>query len=428
MFSHYSFKNNIIALILFISIYLFPDNCTGQILVIQESSNPFNVYFLNFPSETPGSIRAIVLVQVSYNKMRFLKKGDMYVAKYEFSIEITDGNDNIVERKYWDQEFALQSFEETLDKNEIFLEHLEFDLKPGIYRYYAEMTDTDSRKSFYRRDSKVFPPYWVEIVGISDVVFTEGRDKNALFDNLIPFKEEEIKIDYFQGFSIRFQLFSADLKPVEFSWRLINFMKNKEILLSDSSMLEPTTHTTNISIFISGEEVPAGTYILYGLIKHPSGRKSEVLPRIKITWINLPISSFDINASLEQMMYILPDKDKNQIKNMSIEEKRSYFENFWNTKDPTPGTKRNELMEEYFRRVIYTNELFSFVNQPGWKTDRGRIFCIYGKPDRREPVEFNVQQVPQEIWTYYTARKIFTFADNNRNGDYKLISEEDIIR
>lgn len=427
MFSHFSFKNNIIALILFITGLLAPDNCSSQTSIIRESSYPFKVYFLNFPSENTGNVCAVILIQVSYDKMRFLKKGDMFVAKYEFSIEITDGKDSIVERKYWDQEFALRSFDETLDINEIFLEHIEFELEPGFYTYYVEMTDYDSKKSFHLDNSKIFPPYWVEKVGISDVVFTSGRDVKGIFDDLIPF-EEEMKIDYNHGFSIRFQLFCVDLKPFEFLWKLTNFLDNTEILLSDSLVIEPTKHATDFSIPVSGEEVPSGTYLLQGVVKHPSGRKGEILQRLKFRWISRPISSFDISASLEQMMYILPEEDKNRIKQMTEEGKRSYFENFWNTRDPTPDTERNELMEEYFRRVVYSNEHFLFRNEPGWKTDRGKIYCIYGKPDRREPIEFNIQQVPLEIWTYYTARKIFTFADNNRNGDYQLIKEEDIRR
>jgi len=427
MFFHFSFKNNVIAFILFITGLWAPDNCASQTSIIRESSNPFKVYFLNFPSENTGNVHAVILVQVSYDNMRFLKKGDMFVAKYEFSFEIMDGKDTIVERKYWDQEFVLRSFDETLDRSEIFLEHIEFELKPGIYRYYAEMTDYDSRKSFQQKDTKTFPPYWAENVGISDVVFTSGRDVKGIFDDLITFEEDK-KIDYDLGFTIQFQLFSGDLKPFEFSWKLINYLDNTEILLSDSSTIEPATHVTNISIPISGEEVPSGKYLLMGVVKHPRGNKDEMFQRFKIMWINQPISSFDINASLEQMVYILPEEDKNRIKYMSKEEKRIYFEDFWNTKDPTPGTERNELMEEYFWRILFSNEYFSFRNKLGWDTDRGKIYCIYGKPDLREPIEFSIQEAPLEIWTYYEALKRFTFADNNRNGDYRLIKEEDIIR
>lgn len=427
MFSHFSFKNNIIALILFVTGFCAPDNCACQTSIIRESSNPFKVYFLNFPSENTGNVRAVILVQVSYNEIRFLKEGDMYVAKYEFSIEIMDGKDSIVVRKYWDQEFALRSFDEIPYKNEIFLEHIEFELKPGLYKYYAEMMDQDSRKSFYQRDTKIFPPYWVEKVGISDIVFTSGRDVKGIFDDLIP-SEEEMKIDYNQGFSIHFQLFCDDLKPFRFIWKLTNWLDNTEILLSDSLALEPTRHATNIYIPISGEEVPSGNYFLQGFVTHPSGRKGNILQRFKFRWINPPISSFDMSSSIEQMMYILPDEDKNRVKQMTEEEKRIYFENFWNTKDPTPDTQRNELLEEYFRRVLYTNEHFSFRNEPGWKTDRGKIYCIYGNPDQREQREINIQQVPLEIWTYNNARKRFTFTDNDRNGNYQLFKEEDIIR
>ena len=56
------------------------------------------------------------------------------------------------------------------------------------------------------------------------------------------------------------------------------------------------------------------------------------------------------------------------------------METFWYRRDPTPDTVENEFREEYFRRVMYANERFG-GRIPGWKTDRGRIYIVYGPPD-----------------------------------------------
>ena len=70
---------NIIALAVLINVVLqMPDISAGQSSLRRGSVNPFKVYFLKFPSETYGKSRALVLVQVSYDKMRFLKKIDSF--------------------------------------------------------------------------------------------------------------------------------------------------------------------------------------------------------------------------------------------------------------------------------------------------------------------------------------------------------------
>ena len=47
---------------------------------------------------------------------------------------------------------------------------------------------------------------------------------------------------------------------------------------------------------------------------------------------------------------------------------------------PEPDTEENEYREEYYERIAYANEHFA-SGIPGWKTDRGRIYITWGKPD-----------------------------------------------
>lgn len=393
---------------------------------VRQSPSPMDVHFLSFPSEKRGITHGVVLLQISYDKMRFLKIGDEFIAKYEFSLELMDGSDNVVERKYWDQEFVLKSFEETLMQNEIFLEPIEFDLRAGFYKYNVEMTDFDSKKSFTSSDSKILPAFWADIVGFSDVLYSFGTGENALLTNLIPFSDD-FGIDFNEGFSVKFQLFSADLKPFDFSWKLMNFFDRSQVVMSHSLELQPTQHIIDFSIPITGEVAPSGSYLLQGSINHPDGRQDELLQRIRIIWIDRPISSFDTEKSVRQMKHLLSPAERDRTQRMNEVEKEIFFREYWKEKDPTPETSQNELMEEYFKRVEYSIEKFSYGGIPGWDTPRGKIHCIYGKPDSRESFSLNLQRVPKEVWTYTKARKIFVFADYNKTGEFVLESE-DIIR
>jgi GWxTD domain-containing protein len=86
----------------------------------------------------------------------------------------------------------------------------------------------------------------------------------------------------------------------------------------------------------------------------------------------------------EDVSYIITDEERSAFKRLQTDEEREQFiENFWLRRDPTPDTVENEFKEEHYRRIAYANERYA-SGIPGWKTDRGRIYIVYGPPDEIE--------------------------------------------
>jgi GWxTD domain-containing protein len=83
----------------------------------------------------------------------------------------------------------------------------------------------------------------------------------------------------------------------------------------------------------------------------------------------------------EDVPYIITDEERQAFKQLSNDEERDNFiEAFWQRRDPTPDTPENEYKEEHYARIAYANEHFP-AGIPGWRSDRGRIYIMYGKPD-----------------------------------------------
>ena len=83
----------------------------------------------------------------------------------------------------------------------------------------------------------------------------------------------------------------------------------------------------------------------------------------------------------EDVVYIITDEERAAFKQLSNDEERDNFiEAFWQRRDPTPDTEENEYKEEHYQRIAYANEHYA-AGVPGWKTDRGRIYIVFGKPD-----------------------------------------------
>lgn len=99
---------------------------------------------------------------------------------------------------------------------------------------------------------------------------------------------------------------------------------------------------------------------------------SEEKDKIYKNWLNKDVE------------YIITSDEKKAYKALKTDaERENFIENFWRRRDPDPDTEENEYREEYYERIAYANEHFA-SGIPGWKTDRGRIYITFGKPDSIE--------------------------------------------
>lgn len=107
----------------------------------------------------------------------------------------------------------------------------------------------------------------------------------------------------------------------------------------------------------------------------------------------------------------------------SLSAKRNFLQNFWKNRDTDPSTPQNEFQLDYTRRVTYANQYFRHANKEGYKSDRGRVYLIYGEPDQRDyyPNEPNLK--PYEQWFYNNIEGgvSFFFGDVTGFGNYELL-------
>ena len=86
----------------------------------------------------------------------------------------------------------------------------------------------------------------------------------------------------------------------------------------------------------------------------------------------------------QDVKYIITKDEKKAFEQLKTDEERENFiATFWSRRDPNPDTEENEYREEYYERIAYANEHFA-SGIPGWRTDRGRIYITWGKPDSVE--------------------------------------------
>lgn len=139
----------------------------------------------------------------------------------------------------------------------------------------------------------------------------------------------------------------------------------------------------------------------------------------------------------EDVVYIINDRERAAFLSLRTDEERDHFiEQFWARRDPTPGTPENEFKEEHYRRIAFANKHFAWHSVPGWKTDRGRIYIMFGPPDEIEnhpesrPAGDGLPaaKYPVEQWLYRHIkdvgdRVIVEFDDTSRTGDFRMTKD-----
>src|SRR5437870_958712 len=86
----------------------------------------------------------------------------------------------------------------------------------------------------------------------------------------------------------------------------------------------------------------------------------------------------------EDVRWIITDDERKAFMQLSNEEEREKFiESFWDRRNPDPDSEDNAFKDEHYRRIEYANEHFP-AGKPGWMTDRGRIYIVFGPADEVE--------------------------------------------
>ena len=172
----------------------------------------------------------------------------------------------------------------------------------------------------------------------------------------------------------------------------------------------------------------------------PTNNARNVKPELKEAykkWINNDVA------------YIITEQERKAFKALVTDEERENFiEQFWRRRDPNPDTEENEYREEYYERIAYANEHFA-SGIPGWKTDRGRVYIAWGKPDSVESHPSggsydrpsyegggSTTTYPFEVWFYRHLDGVgdgleIEFVDPTGTGEYRLArdaNEKDALK
>ncbi|RMF59849.1 MAG: GWxTD domain-containing protein, partial [Calditrichaeota bacterium] len=318
----------------------------------------------------------------------------------------------------------VATFEETNARNRSVIVKDQFVLPAGQYTLLARSTDLVTNKSAKRKIKLKFADYSAQPVALGSLMFlrdvqvdSSGRvvDFTPTFSNNFTVKSGK--------FYILYDLFVRRTdQPVTLHYKFEGERarsKKKELEIDSTLTVKPDQAVSQQLFELNRQYLRHNKYLL-----SVEARVGDTLARTNQTfsffWSSVPTTLADIDLALRQMSYILNADTLKYYLAADFAQKQAFFQRFWKERDPDPTTRKNELKDEYFKRVNYANNHFSTMSQDGWATDRGRILIKFGYPDDIERHPFEIDTAPYEVWQYYSLRKTFLFIDYTGFGDYRL--------
>ena len=367
-------------------------------------------------SESSDSIRVLSYLSIPNHVLQFVKSSKGFKASYEATISIKRKKGDLVGRKNWSNDLITKTYLESTSK-EIFNIHFnEFRVPLGEdYIISAELLDRDSNSSGIisknlklKKHSKglsLYSPFFLDYLngdwGLID-------NEIPLFRNILG--EQLVRTTVFV---------SGKVSPGPYEIDVIVTNPKKQQLWEKTFQSVAQNNYFEKRIIIPDEISQQGLRSKVDIILKQNGKQKKESVILSISRLGISSSVGNISQAIQNMRYILDDDEWKKLSKAKSDEQERLFIEYWLSRDPTPETKENELMDEYFSRINYSNVNFKTYTD-GWKSDMGMIYVLFGPPDDLEVYNDPLSRMYQQRWHYYRINKFFDFVDENGFGDYKL--------
>lgn len=367
-------------------------------------------------------------IRIENKSLQYVLEKSKYVSSFEITFALLDSKGSVLKNQTKQDGAAVKTFNETQKSGVYRIYTFQNNLAAGDYVVKVNIRDLNSNKTFDKINKITIPDNSQRPLVLSDIAIIETLSDTSNKEQIVPLVDDIVN-NPDKGFSIFFEMYPQNIQDttVRFVIELQNLRDKDEsnrILLGTVDYKLDTRKKQQIFKQVDTKNIPAGDYSVIVTAK----TKADVFltknsRNYSFGWDDVPTSEKDLDLAIDQLLYFAKTDVLNTMKEAkTLDEKMKLFTAFWERWDPSPGTTKNEMMEEYYRRVRVANKLFRAFKFEGWKTDRGMVYIMYGQPDFVDEKYSSSDMKPYEIWYYYDIHKKYYFMDFNGYGDYRLMN------
>src|SRR4030095_267796 len=390
----------------------------------KEQTSLFSLDVLNFYSTEGTKSRVDIYVSIPMSNMEFKhSKTDKssYVSKFDLNIDVKDKNGSVIYNNVSKEEITTkETRQEYLTQNSQILTRNLF-LPPGEYKVKVSVYEQSTKKQSEKEKNIRVEDFSAEPLSISNVMIVSKLSSLDGKKMITPDVERNVGlVDTFYLFYYVYR--NNDDPMIEVNCKILD-PERKEVYVKKEIIDASNGIDFQNQVFmgVPTSDLAYGMYTIE-ISAASGGYSASAKSSFENQNPDFPLALKDIDELIDQLQYIAKGPEIDYMHDGKTEtERQKRFLDYWKKQDPSPNTKRNEVMQQYYRRLIIANKLFSTIYTPGWKTDMGMVYIIFGEPSNVERHPYEMDAKPYELWEYYDINRQFVFVDRTGFGDYRLL-------
>lgn len=331
-----------------------------------------------------------------------------------------------------------------------------FALQPGIYQCNIELMDMNSTKASVKSSFEFEIDDYTDVLSISEMLIAESASPT-----------KEISTFYKSGYNILPRIstfYPTELNALPIYFEVYNstqigdstFIIRQQLVNSETATkMDEFAQDTKykvaevVPIFktVDLSNLPSGKYMLNMTVldenlnelstQNYEFERSNDAETVINTADMILDPHFQLSITDDSVAFYLaslipiskPGQARTIFSTLKLkdnEKSRRLIQAIWKQTDPI---NTYEAWMRYKEQVVYVERTFKTHFQPGFETDRGRVYLQYGAPSRIMDREISASEYPYEMWEYnkigiYSNKKFIFYNPDFVKNTYKLLHSD----
>jgi GWxTD domain-containing protein len=411
----------------------------------------FDYDFCSFKDENSGKVFVELYYAFNQHQLKFIKTSDGYEAGGKLSVVLVN---SVTGKTVINKMFKVPlSIKDTAgyDKNKKLVGQIDMLLDSGSYKLAIDGSDFNDTSFVMKRTEDIDlhgfsnERLCVSSIELASNITKSDDQKNIFYKNTLVvtpnpsllFGNNMSSMYYYMEFynlnkdvmgekyTLNFSILDSKGNEDYSNIKNYKIISPSKVEIGSIDLSKFTTDKYKMSISLkndAGDILQEASKIFY--VFNPAVKDTNAVTNTDPGFTLSEFSKYDdkdVAKEYERLIYLITDIQKKQYDKLNtLDQKREFLYNFWKSRDVNPV----KAHMEHLRRIEYANKNYRNAFLEGWKSDRGRVYVLYGPYDDIERHDFESQTRAYEIWTYNAIQggAIFVFVDQSSGvGNFELV-------
>ena len=353
---------------------------------------------------------ALVALSFANHALTFAREGERYHASYDVALEVRRDT-SVLHRSAAHEDVRVGSFKETTRDEESVIFQRIVALPRGEVTIDITVTDAANGRRGHAATAIVVPGFDNESLGWPIVAYDAApRSTRAAQPNVVMNPRATVVFGRDSVLSVYLEAYGG-VPPF--------IVRVTAQTLDGHTVTADTVPMLDRGGLLTGEAKLRVARLGLGLLRiiatRQDGSDAVAVPAVVSFGEGLVVATFD--EMLEYLRYFVSPDRLQALRDATPAQRPAAWMTFVRETDPNPLTAEQEGLRDYFERIRTANKRFREPDTPGWTTDRGKVFDVFGEPEEiTEPVATPSQRGRTQVWEYRRQRARFVFVEEG-NGD-----------